>query len=417
MAKDKQQQLTDLYQKAYVAAQGDTSLISAFYVYIELFFKAFLGINSKSSSYPLNRAIFTNLLNEWIKAGKTFDHQAFKKEFDSRFKAKGWNGYTIYFGVPVRLRLGAKLPFNKSISTRDITFTYKSYDQIKRAEKGLILKEILDSYASDHHQTSDVQRALRREFIFFKVSISAPDESIAINSTLEGFSTISACINVGQERDTYTQHYGPTMTPSRAVMIRPKYLISAPENTYTTDAFSEISAKNSLSLMVEPRKVIAYRKYLAICRSKNPTSIETRIKSFILEFSQALDVPDANLRTLAFWRCIEIALKSSKPRTEKGMIDILSHFYTNDDWKSRGELILNARNGYVHEGVEQSSDTSDLYLAWLQEYASTALVLMLWMRDNSIGKTTTEDIDIFYDFYPKGSLGSEVAHKMSRGRK
>lgn len=416
MAKDKQQQLTDLYQKAFDAAQADTSFISPFQVYVELFFRAFLGINTKSSSYPLKRSIFTNLLNEWIAASKTFDYQSFKKEFDLRLKAKGWHKYTIYFGIPVRLRRGTKLPFDKSISANGLVFTQKTYDQIKRAEKGSILKEILDSYISDRHKQSDIQSALMRGFVFFQVRTSAPDESIAINSALDTFSTISACINVGQERNIYTQHYGPTMTPSRAAMVRPKYLILAPNHTYTTDAPSEINAKNDLFLMADPDKVTAYRQYLAICRLKKPTPIEGRIKSFILEFSQALDVADANLRTLAFWRCIEIALKT-KPRTEKEMVDILSHFYINDDWKYRGELILNARNGYVHEGLEQSFDTSDLYLGWLQEYASRALALMLWMRDNGIGKKSTTDIDIFYDLYPKGALGSEVAQKMARGRK
>lgn len=67
-----------------------------------------------------------------------------------------------------------------------------------------------------------------------------------------------------------------------------------------------------------------------------------------------------------------------------------------------GDLVLNARNRYVHSGLYSGKEEyMDQYINWAQKYAEQALYLLLRLHNDQKYWKSEEDIDIFFDNYTK----------------
>ena len=83
-----------------------------------------------------------------------------------------------------------------------------------------------------------------------------------------------------------------------------------------------------------------------------------------------------------------------------------------------GDLVLNARNKYVHSGLYSGKEEYiDQYVNWAQKYAEQALYLLLRLYYNRKYWESEEDLDIFFDNYVKDSKFFKIINIMQNARK
>lgn len=144
-----------------------------------------------------------------------------------------------------------------------------------------------------------------------------------------------------------------------------------------------------------------------------------RVRYVTLEFASAIDTDDPNLRQLGFWRCLEIATRrSSENRKEKDIIKIFQNYHSRAlHWQQQGQLILDMRNIYVHQGVSSNTNKpNDFYLNWSQQYAEAALRVLVYLYNNRSIWKTEDDIDIFFNHYSQSDRALELAGKLLAAR-
>jgi hypothetical protein len=414
---DKQSQL---YEKAKENYREGGPHDDNFAVYTIQLFDALYPGRQHQPDHDVRYSAFQNALDEWLKAARAYDALELKKDISARINKDGWKKHHIIFGIPVKVSGGAKFPFQRSLTIDDVTLRRKSWQYVRKVDAGAFKKELVDIYKKERYTDLQIDRILSHQ-VYFEAETYAPREIIAVNKVHDAFSLFTACASVSQQRLTTVYYLFSNKVKNRKPILNPYFLYVKGNPTtgaYTANGIPVDLPDESLGFTKDEKKLRTYKKYLKIMIAKHPTPVEKRIRSLVMELDKAFQLTDPHLRALSLWRCLELATRQANGDTRKqeDITNIIGSWRSDELWKEQGKLIAKSRNLFVHEGEEFTHETRDHYLAWLQQYVSAALALLMWMRSHRLGKTADE-IDDFFDMYPNSKQTLEIAAKMLRAKK
>lgn len=421
----KQERLKQFYGKVRSHyAEGRFPESRPYLVYADRFYSLIYKLGDPSPESELRYSAFMNVLEDWIRGDKELDLQKFKQEVQAKIKSGRPKEYTIFFGVPVKQGLGADFPFKKSLTVKNVQFQKVSYRTVSRLSNGTYLDAVVNSYEKRGFNRGSALIAIESSYAFFKAKVTEHRENTAVNKVSSAFEAFSAAVTIAQERFTTVETWGGSIKSRKAILNPYTFFVDKAsanphyENLYQVQDSQFKLPEQTLNLTKDKKKYARYKKYLAILSKEKPTPIEQRISAFLLEFDRAFETEHAHLRALGLWRCLEVATRPAGGATmkEKEIIAIISKFYTGEVWKIQGEIILESRNLFVHEGQSFLSQNRDHHLGWLQEYASATLSLLMWMYENNIGKKSVSEIEDFFSYYPDSNESLHIAQKIRLAR-
>lgn len=256
-----------------------------------------------------------------------------------------------------------------------------------------------------------------------KASVMAAHEIDAVDLVAKVFGSFVDCVNVTQAIGTQSYNWiGGTTAKSKSVIVPSGVFLAKSDTGKVNILWVEHKRyalpTQNLKLTANQSKVKLLNNLLRALRDEtSPAS--SRLRRVTSEFAQAIDSDNPNLRQLGFWRCLEIATrKTSENRKDKDIIKIFQNYYPKSvHWQQQGKLIHRARNDYVHQGISSELDKpDDFYLNWSQQYAETALKILVYLYNNRAAWKTEADIDTFFDNYPRSNRELELAGKFFNER-
>lgn len=142
--------------------------------------------------------------------------------------------------------------------------------------------------------------------------------------------------------------------------------------------------------------------------------IKDRIRFVLQDLYTAYNSDNAGSRMLSYWRCLEhTTRKNGETRKEKEIIKIFKKLYSNRTWEEMGDLVVHARNQFVHVGVyvgEQEYGSN--YLKWIQQYAEQSLTFLLYLYKNRDVWKNEEDLNMFFDIFQRSTKELTLSKKV-----
>lgn len=131
--------------------------------------------------------------------------------------------------------------------------------------------------------------------------------------------------------------------------------------------------------------------------------LKDRIRFVLQDLYTAYNSDNAGSRMLSFWRCLEhTTRKNGETRKEKEIINIFKKNYSNRTWEEMGDLVVRARNQFVHVGVYVGKqEYGSNYLKWMQQYAEQSLTFLLYLYKNRDVWKNNEDLNMFFDIFQR----------------
>lgn len=240
-----------------------------------------------------------------------------------------------------------------------------------------------------------------------KVTVySKDDELSALNLAVNKVTLLVQCLNAAQNtaiRELKIFGYDPDSLKKQIVVAEtgrsfieggerfneyytPSSTIKAPTRKYN-------NSKNKKLLLDEILQVATDgQRYL-----------KERIRFVLQDLYTAYNSDNAGSRMLSYWRCLEhTTRKNGETRKEKEIINIFKKLYSNRTWEEMGDLVVRARNQFVHVGVyagEQEHGSN--YLKWMQQYAEQSLTFLLYLYKNRDVWKNEEDLNMFFDIFQR----------------
>lgn len=142
--------------------------------------------------------------------------------------------------------------------------------------------------------------------------------------------------------------------------------------------------------------------------------LKDRIRFVLQDLYTAYNSDNAGSRMLSYWRCLEhTTRKNGETRKEKEIIKIFKKLYSNRTWEEMGDLVVHARNQFVHVGVyvgEQEYGSN--YLKWIQQYAEQSLTFLLYLYKNRDVWKNEEDLNMFFDIFQRSTKELTLSKKV-----
>lgn len=393
----------------------------------ELLFEELLKSDER---WAKERHGFSWRLLEWAYEEKPWDLESFS---EMRKKPLPQNEYMIYLELFYRCENAKRRPFVKPIiidetkiewcSKREYSDKHSEYisaEQKKRKnDTSIYLTEVLDH--KNARRFPKIQPSAEKYIHPIKITVKSTNNYSATLLALEKLELLLNCLNVAQGIQKLSMRLfggSDNKLGSKTVFITTgHYLVygDGELETYNSDDCITNIPKNKY----EPSKYKnqLFRKILKGATDNN--ILHSRIECVLRDLSLAYDSTNAGIKTLSYWRCLEHATRSNnKNRTEKEIIGIFKYQFKNEYWKQMGDLILGARNKYVHSGLYSGKEEYvDQYINWAQKYAEQALYLLLRLYSNRKYWETEDDLDIFFDNYTKDPRFFKITNILRIARK
>ena len=251
-----------------------------------------------------------------------------------------------------------------------------------------------------------------------KVTVYSKDEELkALNLAIDKVNLLIQCLNVAQNINRCELEiigYDHDNLEKQIVVAKTgrsfieggerfnKYYISSPMVKAPTREYN--NSKDKKLLLDEILQVATYgQRYL-----------KERIRFVLQDLYTAYNSDNAGSRMLSFWRCLEhTTRKNGETRKEKEIINIFKKRYSNRTWEEMGDLVVRARNQFVHVGVyagEQEYGSN--YLKWMQQYAEQSLTFLLYLYKNRDVWKNNEDLNMFFDIFQRSTKELTLSKKV-----
>lgn len=343
--------------------------------------------------------------------------------------------FEVFFQIYFRKDPSAPDLFKKQITLGDIKFAWCSERSFSRLVSQFESDENLTEGGSNTlvYDKSNLYKRFRNERFpqlkdesnlhAIKATLRANHIIDATNKAATAFRNFMSCANVAQAFSSQSVSLSTNVPKIKsAVVYTGVFLVknSADKKIeiLRTDSKRHNLPDQSLKLTVYQSKMALFNNLLKTFRDKSSPTAK-RVRYVTLEFASAIDTDDPNLRQLGFWRRLEIATRrSSENRKEKDIIKIFQNYHSKaPHWQQQGQLILDMRNIYVHQGVSPNTNKpNDFYLNWSQQYAEAALRVLVYLYNNRSIWKTEDDIDIFFNHYSQSDRALELAGKLLAAR-
>ncbi len=340
--------------------------------------------------------------------------------------------FEVFFQVYFRKKQHDSGLFNRQITMNGVVFKWCN---------NRTFSKIVSKFESKENMAADKTNIIfgngfgglyniRRSSIFPEIDNEA--NLYAIKATIEGsnyveatekvaaaFSNFTGCVNTAQSFGSQSFNISEgTPEPRSAVECIGVFLVKNKSenkiNILWSSSKKHTLPSQTIDITTNKSKKELFKGLLQAFNG-SPSPVAKRLQYVTLEYALAIGTEDPNLRLLGFWRCLEITTrKSSENRKEKDVIKIFQSYHSDiPHWRQQGELILSARNAYVHQGMSSQLKTSnERYLNWSQQYAEVAIKILLYLYKNRSTWATENDIDIFFDFYSKPDQALELASEL-----
>lgn len=402
----------------------------AYNIPAELLFKELQGSGDPSQGA---RTDFDYRLLRLVSSDADYNSSSLKQNSKKKVSLKKFD---VFFQVYFHKEHSAPNLFNQQITLDGIKFTWCSQRTFSH---------LVSCFESSENLATDKPNALggdgfpglyrrRRNERFpeltnesnlhaIKATVQAVHIIDATDQAATAFRDFMSCVNVAQafgSRNVSLSESAPK--PKSAVVYTGVFLVksdddkkidvlwtSSKRHTLPSQSLNMTTSQSKMTFLNNLRK--------AFCDDSSPAA--KRVRYVALEFALAIDTDDSNLRQLGFWRCLEIATrKSSENRKEKDVVKIFQNYHSKTlHWRQQGQLILDTRNTYVHQGVSSKSNKpNDFYLNWSQQYAEAALKILLYVYNNRSTWKTENDIDTFFDHYSQSDRTLVLAGKFLAAR-
>lgn len=399
----------------------------AYRVPAELLFKELY----RSSNIPQGTRIdFDHKLLELISSNATYNINNLKPALKKELTL---NTFEVYFQIYFRAEASTPKLFKQQITLDGIRFTWCSERNFYHVLSLLNHSNDFTKNANNNKSVSLYRRHRNNKFPkltnesdlrAIKAIVQATDFTDATSKVADAFHDFMSCINVSQAFGYQSVSLSESLPKLKtAIVYTGVFLIRDILNRKIEILYTK-NKRHTLPMqklkMMNNQNKVSFLNNLRKAFNDKSSPIAKRIRYVTLEFASAIDTENPNLRQLGFWRCLEIATrKSNENRKEKDIVKIFQNYYPDaQHWHQQGQLILDARNTYVHQGVSSNSkEPNDFYLNWSQQYAEKALKILLYIYNNRSTWKTEEDIDTFFDCYSKNDRTLELAGKFLSARR
>ena len=256
-----------------------------------------------------------------------------------------------------------------------------------------------------------------------KVTVYSEDKELsALNLAIDKVNLLVQCLNAAQNiaiRELKIFGYDPDSLKKQIVVAEtgrsfieggerfneyytPSPIVKAPTREYN-------NSKNKKLLLDEILQAV----------TDGQCYLKDRIRFVLQDLYAAYNSENAGSRMLSYWRCLEhTTRKNGETRKEKEIINIFKKRYSNRTWEEMGDLVVRARNQFVHVGVyvgEQEYGSN--YLKWIQQYAEQSLTFLLYLYKNRDVWKNEEDLNMFFDIFQRSPEELTLSGKVLKLKK
>lgn len=242
-----------------------------------------------------------------------------------------------------------------------------------------------------------------------KVTVHSEDNELsALNLAVDKVNLLVQCLNVAQNiaiRELKIFGYDPDGLEKQIVVAETgRSFIEGGErfNEYYTPSLM-VKAPTREYNNFKDKKLLLGEILQAVTDGQR--CLKDRIRFVLQDLYTAYNSDNAGSRMLSYWRCLEhTTRKNGETRKEKEIIKIFKKLYSNRTWEEMGDLVVHARNQFVHVGVyvgEQEYGSN--YLKWIQQYAEQSLTFLLYLYKNRDVWKNEEDLNMFFDIFQRSS--------------
>lgn len=256
-----------------------------------------------------------------------------------------------------------------------------------------------------------------------KVTVYSEDKELsALNLAIDKVNLLVQCLNAAQNiaiRELKIFGYDPDSLKKQIVVAEtgrsfieggerfneyytPSPIVKAPTREYN-------NSKNKKLLLDEILQAV----------TDGQCYLKDRIRFVLQDLYAAYNSENAGSRMLSYWRCLEhTTRKNGETRKEKEIINIFKKRYFNRTWEEMGDLVVRARNQFVHVGVyvgEQEYGSN--YLKWIQQYAEQSLTFLLYLYKNRDVWKNEEDLNMFFDIFQRSPEELTLSGKVLKLKK
>lgn len=256
-----------------------------------------------------------------------------------------------------------------------------------------------------------------------KVTVYSEDKELsALNLAIDKVKLLVQCLNAAQNiaiRELKTFGYDPDSLKKQIVVAETgRILIEGGErfNEYYTPSTMvkiptrEYDNSNNKKLLLDE---------ILQAVTDGQRCLKDRIRFVLQDLYTAYNSDNAGSRMLSYWRCLEhTTRKNGETRKEKEIIKIFKKRYSNRTWEEMGDLVVCARNQFVHKGIHAGGqEYGSNYLKWTQQYAEQSLTFLLYLYKNRDVWKNEEDLNMFFDIFqrsPKELMLSEKIFNLKK---
>ena len=242
-----------------------------------------------------------------------------------------------------------------------------------------------------------------------KATVYSEDKELnALNLAIDKVNLLVQCLNAAQNiaiRELKIFGYDPDSLKKQIVVAEtgrsfieggerfneyytPSLMVKAPTREYNNSEDKRLLLDEILQVATDGQRYL-----------------KERIRFVLQDLYTAYNSDNAGSRLLSFWRCLEYTTrKNGETRKEKEIINIFKKRYSNRTWEEMGDLVVRARNQFVHVGVyagEQEYGSN--YLKWMQQYAEQSLTFLLYLYKNKNTWKNEEDLNMFFDIFQRST--------------
>ena len=387
----------------------------------------FIELCKKDKSWIDHRPEFDNLLIRQLYENKEWSIGDFK------FTPKIIRGkkYVVYLELfyihpSPRSRLFSKpIKIDGVIIENCTKKTYKNiYNRFILCES-INMSENKESYDSRGDIVSGVKRRYlsidkenEKNIHPIKATVYSKDEELsALNLAIDKVNLLVQCLNVAQNinrRELEIIGYDHDNLKKQIVVAETgRSLIEGDErfNEYYTP--SRITKMPTREYINSKSKKLLFNEILQVA-TDDQCYLKDRIRLVLQDLYTAYNSDNAGSRMLSYWRCLEhTTRKNGETRKEKEIINIFKKCYSDRTWEEMGDLVVRARNQFVHIGVyvgEQEYGSS--YLKWTQLYAEQSLTFLLYLYKNRDVWKNEEDLNMFFDIFQRSTKELTLSEKI-----
>jgi hypothetical protein len=375
----------------------------------------FNELPNSQKNWHMDSQEFNLKLMEWVSKRKKWNLDEFLEKGNGTGKNNS-KKYEIYLEIFYRCDNYRLRPFNKSIKIDNTIISwcskkeflnicneYMHFGKIKNNKSIWVNDKINDEILMTtlRRNFPKLKKELEKNIHNIKITIWAKNSESAIDIALEKLDILMECLNISQNIQKYYAcmiKLRDNIVKSRRIFVSTgRFIVVSGQEYEVYHSSKGIKDLPSTSYSDKKfRKVIFKRIIYGIT---NKSFLQGRLRNVVRDLNIAYCSDDIGVKYLGFWRCLEHATRySEQNRKEKEIIDIFKYQYKNKFWKQMGDLILKARNKYVHVGTHVVKDSSiDKYIIWFQKYAEESLIILLGLHKKIKYWDNEEKLKAYFD--------------------